>query len=337
MKDISSLKALSHYPVMLKEVLDVCRPDKGGLFIDCTFGAGGYSNAILSHPKTKVIALDRDSNSKKYANITKKKYKKRFSFYNLKFSQLDKFSKKNIKADSIIFDLGLSSLQIFNLKRGFSFNSTGMPDMRMGLNSINAQEVLNNLDLRTLRDIFNYFGEEKESFNIASNIIKHRKIKPISTIPELVEIIKKSKKRDFKKKTNISTQVFQAIRIFVNKEISELIEGLINATKLLKSQGTIIIISFHSIEDKIIKFFFTNFSKNQSRGSRYYPDKFQKKILFENYRNRIIRPSSKEILFNNPSRSAKLRFAIRAKDSFLYPIDFKNRFSHYLELENRYV
>ena len=337
MEDISSLKTSPHYPVMLEKVLDICSPQKGGLFLDCTFGCGGYSNAILSFPKTKVIALDRDLHIKKYADKTKKNYKNRFTFHNLRFSQLDKVIDKNTKVDSIIFDLGLSSLQILNLERGFSFNSKGSLDMQMGLNSISAQEVLNNLGLKTLSDIFKFFGEEKEAFSIASNIIKQRKNRPITSVEDLVNIIRRSKKRNFKKKINISTQTFQAIRIFVNKEIFELIEGLIHAAKILKKGGKIIVVTFHSIEDKIVKFFFTNFSENKSRVSRYYPDEDQEKILFENYRNKVIRPSSSEVDINNPSRSAKLRFVTRSKDNFFYPTDFKNKFFHYLELENRHV
>tara|TARA_Y100001970_G_scaffold290608_1_gene424974 strand:+ start:935 stop:1948 length:1014 start_codon:yes stop_codon:yes gene_type:complete len=337
MKDISSLRTSPHYPVMLEQVLEVCQPQKGGLFIDCTFGSGGYSNAILSFPKTKVIALDRDLNTQQYINNTKKKYKNRFIFHNSKFSALDKVVNNNTKIDSIIFDLGLSSLQISNLKRGFSFNSKSKLDMRMGLNSISAEEVLNNLDFETLRDVLKFFGEEKEAFRIASNIVKQRDKKPITSIPDLVNIVRKSKKRNFKKKINISTQTFQAIRIFVNKEIFELIEGLISATKLLKEGGKIIVITFHSIEDKIVKFFFTNFSENKSRGSRYYPDIDNQKILFKNYKNKVIRPNKKEIENNNPSRSAKLRVITRSRDKFFYPIDLKNKFFHYLELENKHV
>ena len=208
MKDISSLRTSPHYPVMLEQVLEVCQPQKGGLFIDCTFGSGGYSNAILSFPKTKVIALDRDLNTQQYINNTKKKYKNRFIFHNSKFSALDKVVNNNTKIDSIIFDLGLSSLQISNLKRGFSFNSKSKLDMRMGLNSISAEEVLNNLDFETLRDVLKFFGEEKEAFRIASNIVKQRDKKPITSIPDLVNIVRKSKKRNFKKKINISTQTF---------------------------------------------------------------------------------------------------------------------------------
>ena len=169
------------------------------------------------------------------------------------------------------------------------------------------------------------------------NIIKERKKGPILSTPDLVEIIKRSKKKDFKKKINISTKTFQAIRIFVNKEFSELIEGLINATQLIKAGGKIIVVSFHSIEDKIVKFFFTNYSKNKSKVSRYYPDLPKEKSLSENYKNKIITPSEKELKINSPSRSAKLRFVTRSESDFFYPKEFKKKFMHYIDLENKHV
>tara|TARA_Y100001970_G_scaffold95263_1_gene120039 strand:+ start:2150 stop:3163 length:1014 start_codon:yes stop_codon:yes gene_type:complete len=337
MKDISSSKNFSHYPVMLNEVMKLCSPENGGNFIDCTFGSGGYSDAILSFKNTKVISLDRDSNTIDYASEIKKKYNDRFIFYNEKFSNLDRVIKKDFKADFIIFDLGISSMQIFNLDRGFSFKSKSNVDMRMGLNSISAQDVLNKYDFKKLKNIIKYFGDEKESSRIASNIIKEREKSPINSIPRLVEIIEKSKKKNYKKKINICTQTFQAIRIFVNKEISELVSGLIQATKFLKKGGKLVLISFHSLEDKIIKFYFTNYSKNKSKGSRYYPQTKNDNILFENYKNKIIRPTVKEINENNPSRSAKLRYATRSKDNFFYPEELKKRFINYLNLESENV
>ena len=336
MKNLSSPQDISHYPVMLDEVLKICNPINGGDFIDCTFGYGGFSNAILSYPKTKVIALDRDIQTKKYAEKIKKNYKDRFSFYNKKFSELS----KNIttkKFDFIIFDLGVSNMQILNLDRGFSFNSKTSIDMRMGLNLISANEVINSYSQQTLNDIIRLFGDEKESFKISKNIINERKKSPISSSFDLARIIKKSKKKDFNKKINISTKTFQALRIFVNKEFSELINGLIEATKLVKSGGKIIVISFHSLEDKIVKFFFTNYSKNKSKVSRYLPDLSKGSTLFENYKNKIVTPSSEEIIKNNASRSAKLRYITRCKNDFFYPNDLKKKFIKYLELENRYV
>ena len=333
MKDISSFKTFSHYPVMLKQVLNICDPENGGLFIDCTYGAGGYTNAILSYPKTKVIALDRDPNIKNFVEKTKRNYENRFFFHNSKFSELNKILSKNTEADCIIFDLGLSSLQLSDLQRGFSFNSKEEPDMGMGLNKNNAKDVLNNFDAKTLATIFKLLGEEKEASKISKNIIKSRENGLIKTIPDLIKIIKKSKRKNFKKKINLSTQVFQALRIFVNKEITELIKGLINASKFLKVGGKVIVVTFHSIEDKIVKFFFTNFSLNKSKNSRYVPENNNKNILFRSYKNKIIRPDLEEIKQNNPSRSAKLRYAVRSEHNFIYPIDFENKFNNYLELE----
>ena len=337
MKNFSSPQHISHYPVMLDEVLKICNPINGGDFIDCTFGYGGFSNAILSYPKTKVIALDRDIQTKKYAEKIKKNYKDRFSFYNKKFSELSKNIATKKKFDFIIFDLGISNMQILNLDRGFSFNSKTSIDMRMGLNSISANEVINSYSQQTLNDIIRLFGDEKESFKISKNIINERKKSPISSSVDLAGIIKKSKKKDFNKKINVSTKTFQALRIFVNKEFSELINGLIEATKLIKSGGKIIVISFHSLEDKIVKFFFTNYSKNKSKVSRYLPDLSKGNTLFENYKNKIVIPSSEEIIKNNASRSAKLRYITRCKNDFFHPDDLKKKFIKYLELESRYV
>ena len=150
----------------------------------------------------------------------------------------------------------------------------------------------------------------------------------------MVKIIEKSKKKTFSHKINPSTKTFQAIRIFVNKEISELINGIINATRFLKPGGKILVVSFHSIEDKIIKYFFRNYSKNKSKPSRYLPDNNNdNEVLFENYTNLTIKPNSSEILKNNPSRSAKLRFAIRSKNDFSYPNSLVQKFNNYLNIE----
>ncbi len=194
--------------------MKLCSPENGGNFIDCTFGSGGYSDAILSFKNTKVISLDRDSNTIDYASEIKKKYNDRFIFYNEKFSNLDRVIKKDFKADFIIFDLGISSMQIFNLDRGFSFKSKSNVDMRMGLNSISAQDVLNKYDFKKLKNIIKYFGDEKESSRIASNIIKEREKSPINSIPRLVEIIEKSKKKNYKKKNKYLYSNFSSNKNF---------------------------------------------------------------------------------------------------------------------------
>ena len=331
MKDFSSPKNLSHFPVMLEEVLKICNPSKGGNFIDCTFGYGGYTNAILSYPKTKVLAIDRDLNTKKFADITKKNYKNRFTFHNKKFSDLSKVADKKTKFDFIVFDLGISTMQIMDKDRGFSFNSNSSIDMRMGLNSISAQEVVNSFSQSTLNDIFKFFGEEKESKFIARNIVKERLKKKLDT-QSLVKIIDNTKrKKNFK--VHSATKVFQALRIFVNKEISELIFGLINATKVLKKDGVLAVVTFHSLEDKIVKYFLKSLSEKKSI-SRYAPITEQPETLLKLNEKKAIVPSDKEISENLPSRSAKLRYAIKKTDFYDFKTDILDQFSNLIEIEN---
>ena len=328
---ITSLE-FTHFPVMLNEVLKTSLPKTGGKLIDCTFGGGGYSKEFLKAPKIYVEALDRDKKVLPIAKELERKFPDRFKFYQIKFSQLDKISNETV--DAVIFDLGLSSIQLDDLNRGFSFKSEKDLDMSMGLNNISALDVINNLSEKDLKLIIKILGEEKEAYKIAKNIVKNRNVKKITNTLDLVKIIKKSKKKNYISKINPCTKTFQALRIFVNKEITELIYGIINATKKLKPGGKICVVTFHSIEDRIIKYFFSNFSKNKSRSSRYFPEnKIEEIILFEEYRNKIFRPSKREVELNNRSRSAKLRFAIRSKDKFQYPGELIKKFKTYLDLE----
>ena len=327
----SSLE-FSHFPVMLSEVIKLSSPTEGGLFVDCTFGGGGYTSNLLKFPKTTVIGLDRDPSVISIAKKIEKKFQSRFKFYQLKFSQIDQILKKNV--DTIIFDLGLSSIQLNNLKRGFSFKSKDKLDMTMGISDLSAQDAINNLSEKDLKLIIKILGEENEASKIAKNIVNARLIKKITRVDELVKIIEKSKKKNFYNKINPCTKTFQALRIFVNKEISELITGLIFATKFLKPGGKILIVSFHSIEDKIVKFFFSNFSENQSKPSRYQPEQNNKNsVLFKKYSNKVIKPSKEELFKNRASRSAKLRFAIRSSNEFIFPQVLKEKFKKYLDVE----
>ena len=323
----------SHFPVMLDEILKITSPISGGKYIDCTFGGGSYSREILKIPKTKVKSIDRDKKITFIAKELEKKFPQRFKFYQIKFSQLNTVINDNV--DGIIFDLGLSSIQLNNLERGFSFKSNKKLDMTMGLNSVSALEVINNLSEANLKSIIKYLGEEQEASKIAKNIVKHRNNKKITNTTDLVKIIEKSKRVDYSKKINPCTKTFQAIRIFVNKEITELIFGIINATKKLKPGGKILVVSFHSIEDRIIKYFFNNFSKNRSKPSRYFPENnIEEMALFETYKNKIFKPSKYEIDQNKRSRSAKLRFAIRSSNTFYYPKELIDKFKKFLDLES---
>ena len=333
MNNQTSSLEFSHFPVMLNEVLKISSPLTGKQFIDCTFGGGGYSKEILKFSKTNIIAIDRDKNVLVEAKKLEKKYPKRFKFNQIKFSQLESLSINNV--DYVIFDLGLSSIQLDNFDRGFSFKSNKRLNMTMGLNEISALDAINNLSELDLKKVIKILGDEKEASKIAKNIVNHRDKKKINNTNELVKIIEKSKKKNYSNKINPCTKTFQALRIFVNKEITELINGIINATKKLKPGGKILVISFHSIEDRIVKYFFTNFSKNKSRPSRYLPEnQVFDTALFDQYKNRVLRPSNEEIKQNNRSRSAKLRFAVRSRNNFEYPSDLIKKFKNYLNLES---
>jgi len=320
-----------HYPVLLKELISIITPQYGGTFIDCTFGQGGYTKKILGFPNTKVIALDRDSNSLKKSEEIKKIFEERFLFKNIKFSQLNNLKLKNENIRGIIFDLGYSYSQIKDSSKGLSFQSIGELNMKMGINSFSAKETVNNLDEDKLEKIFKYFGEEKESKRIAHNIVEDRKKREITT-EELVRIIESSKrKKNFK--THSATKVFQALRIFVNKEISELIYGLINATRIVKKDGIIAVVTFHSIEDKIVKYFFKSLSENKSV-SRYMPKGDEKVNLFKLISKKAITPSEREINENPPSRSAKLRYVIKKEEFYDFETDILEKFSNLIEIEN---
>ena len=333
MNNQTSSLEFTHVPVMLNEVLKISSPSSGGKFIDCTFGGGGYSKEILKFLSTNVQAIDRDKKSLLVAEEFEKKFPLRFKFYRIKFSQLDTVSKDNV--DVIIFDLGLSTIQLDDLERGFSFKSHKKLNMTMGLNEISAMEAINNLSEADLKLIIKNLGDEKEASKIAKNIVKHRNIKKITSTDTLVKIIEKSKKKNFLNKINPCTKTFQALRIFVNKEITELINGIIIATKKLKPGGKILVVSFHSLEDRIIKYFFSNFSKNKSRPSRYLPEnETSETTLFDEYKNRVFRASKYEIGNNNRARSAKLRFAVRNRNKFRYPKDLIKKFKKYLDLES---
>jgi len=320
-----------HYPVLLNEIVSIITPQYGGTFIDCTFGQGGYTKKILEYSNSKVIALDRDKESKNTSLIIKKIFKERFFFENKKFSQINELNLKNENIRSIIFDLGYSYTQIKSAEKGLSFTSRGELNMKMGLNDFSAKDVIHKLDKKDLEKIFKFFGEEKDSKRIANRIVKNRKSKKIYT-QDLVKIIESSKRKIFYK-THIATKVFQALRIFVNQEVSELIYGLINAAKILKPGGIIAVVTFHSLEDKIVKFFFKSLSENQSI-SRYMPKTNEKDKLFKLINKKPIIPSNEEIKKNPPSRSAKLRFAIKAKDIANFEKEILEKFSYLLEIEN---
>jgi 16S rRNA (cytosine1402-N4)-methyltransferase len=305
----------NHVPVMLKEVLSFIPKEKKINLIDATFGGGGYSRAILKDFNIKhLIAIDRDPISKIFYEELKKNFEN-IELFNQKFSKLDELLKDSEhfieKYDVIIFDLGVSSNQIDNPERGFSFQQDGPLDMKMGSSNLNAFEVINSFDEKKLADIFYEFGEEKYSRRIAKNIVINRTKKTIENTLELSEIIKKSVpvKNNFKK-IHPATKTFQALRIFINDELNELKIALEKSENLLEKNGLLIIVSFQSLEDRIVKDFFNHKSGKRWRSSRHLPDLADLgpttlKIITK----KPLRPKDFEINDNPRSRSAKLRVA----------------------------
>ena len=322
-------KENEHFPVLLNELISIISPHYGGTFIDCTFGQGGYTKKILQNSNNKVVAIDRDEKSKTFADQFKSKYPNRFLFKNLKFSDIANVEKDSNKLKGVIFDLGYSTYQMNDPEKGLSFKNTGELNMKLGLNNYSAKEVINSLSEKELFTIFKFFGEENQSKIISKKIIKSRKEKSLNT-RDLVNIINTIKKNP-KKKIHNATKVFQALRIFVNEEISELIYGLINSFKLLPIGGIMVIITFHSIEDKIVKYFFKNYSEKKNT-SRYLPSSNDKILLFKINRRKPIIPSKKELNKNPSSRSAKLRYAIKLNNSDNFN-DFIKKFEYLLDIE----
>ena len=278
----------------------------------------------------KVIAIDRDQDVYLYAKELEKKYNNRFHFQNIKFSEINRIEIKSNDLKAIIFDLGYSINQIRDLNRGLSFKSKGKLNMKMGINNFSCHEVISNMSETNLYKIFKYYGNEKYSKKIARKIVKTRKTKIIKT-EDLIKIVDSTKRFKYSKINN-STKIFQALRIFVNKEISELINGLINAFNLIPLGGIIAVVTFHSIEDKIVKFFFKNYSEVKN-SSRYIPFKQSSIRCFDLKNKKPITPNDKELKLNPPSRSAKLRFATKINNECNFE-EFIQKFKQLIDIEN---
>ena len=315
-----SLDTIPHYPVMLNEVISSIQQSNKKTIIDCTFGCGGYSSKLLeTFPDCKVVGIDRDPSVKKFANILEKKFKKRFFFVNEKFSNLKEIIaeyKKDI--GSFVFDFGISSFQLDDYSRGFSFNSNIKLDMRMGKNKISAYEVINEASLEDLNGIIKIFGEDKDHKKIAKEIVRSREVKKIYSTQDLCDAIIKAKGNKYFKK-NPCTKTFQAIRMIVNQELSEIFNALEKTIQLSISNTIITAVTFHSLEDRVVKKIFNVTRDSDQNPSRYIPIIHQdkKKTFLEKAKNKPTKPSKKEIIFNPRSRSAKLRTVIKIGSEIL--------------------
>ena len=287
-----------HKPVMIKEVLSFI-PENSNIVVDATLGEGGHTKAMLDL-NLEVHSFERDKNILEIAKKRLADYKK-FYYYNNTYDKMIDLLPKNIigNVDFILYDLGVSMFHFKKAEKGFSFNENNKLDMRLGINKINAYEVINKYEKKDLERIFKEYGEIKNYSKLAEIIIKERNKKNIETAKELENIIfhnsDKSKKYG---KINPATLIFQAIRIEVNDELNILKKSIENIKNILKKYGVVVIISYHSLEDRIVKRFFKDNEKTKNKDG-----------IFKLLNSKVLKPTNEEIKLNIASRSAKLRAA----------------------------
>lgn len=314
-----------HIPVMLAEVLDNLAVKDGGIYVDGTFGNGGYTKAILDAADCKVIAIDRDKDAIKRADAVKKEYGERFQILHGCFGDMKELL-EGIginKVDGVVLDIGVSSVQLDTPERGFSFRFDAELDMRMdNSKGDSAKDFINTASEKEIADVIYKYGEERNSRKIASAIGKERKIKEITTTFELAEIVRKCvplSKKEYKAKISgakvidQATKTFQALRIYVNDELGELERGLVDGAELLNEGGRLVVVTFHSLEDRLVKKYFRKISGNNPKTSRHSPEAqveiFEKTEApsFKLNSRRALCAGQEEIKINPRSRSAKLR------------------------------
>ncbi len=316
-----------HFPVMGDEIIGMAAPRDGEIFVDGTFGGGGYSRALLETANCTVYAIDRDSTVQETALAMAAEFSGRFHMLPGCFSQMDSMvGEQGIKAvDGVMLDIGVSSMQFDDAERGFSFQNDGPLSMRMSDQGLSAEDVVNDFEEEKLANIIYQYGEEKKSRRIAKAITEARNLERITRTAQLASIIEKSAgyKRYIKGRKQIhpATRTFQALRIYVNDELGELRRGLAAAERILAPGGRLCVVSFHSLEDRIIKNFFKQRSGSAPQGSRHLPQALDKtesgnnESSFKMIVRGAIKPSKKEIEQNIRSRSAKLRGASRTTAS----------------------
>lgn len=307
------LQTTRHIPVMLKEVLQSLSPKDGETYVDATFGNGGYTEAILNAANCRVIAIDRDPSVLQRTDEFKVRYGERFEFRAGTFGDIANLISDKI--DGAVFDIGVSSMQLDDGFRGFSFNKEAALDMRMSMSGVSAKEIVNNMSEKELADLIYIYGEEKKSRQIARRIAEYRQNKAIETTTELAGIIYKIMPKKFGQ-TDPATRTFQALRIAVNDELRQLENGLSGAMEILSGEGRLVVVDFHSLEDRIVKNFFNQNSARKIHISRYKatsePIAADDKIF--TYASKAILPTENECATNPRARSAKLRYAIKRKE-----------------------
>ena len=307
------MTAARHIPVMMTEVLDALAPSDGGVYLDGTFGAGGYAQAILDAANCHLIAIDRDPDAVASGAAVKARYGDRLTLVQGRFSEMEQLAgaagARQVRG--VTLDLGVSSMQLDQAQRGFSFAAEGPLDMRMAQAGESAADVVNSRGQEELADIIYQLGDERRSRAVARAIVKARDIAPIERTSTLAEIVAKVVGRGAGR-IHPATRTFQALRIYVNSEIEELRRGLCAAERLLAPQGWLVVVSFHSLEDREVKQFLAERSGLQPSPSRHLPPSDDHlPITFQLPRRGAAKPTPAEIAVNPRARSARLRVAQR--------------------------
>ena len=295
---------IRHIPVLLPEVLEALAPAPGQVILDGTFGAGGYTSAILARGAS-VIALDRDPSAIAAGQPLAEASGGKLTLVHSRFSDLAAHAPAG-GLDGVVLDIGVSSMQIDEAGRGFSFQKNGPLDMRMSAAGVSAADVVNRAKVSDLIRIFGFLGEEKQAGRIARAIEKARAKEPFETTRQLANLIETVTPRKAKDKIHPATRVFQALRIFVNDELGELAEALFAAERALKPGGRLVVVSFHSLEDRIVKKFFQD-RAGKAAGSRHLPEVHDRAATFAPVGRPMVSASEAESAVNPRARSAKLR------------------------------
>ncbi len=297
-----------HVPVLLRPLLAAVAPVEG-VWLDGTFGAGGYARGLLEAGAAMVIGVDRDPLALQMAAPWAAEYGDRLRLVAGNFSELDLHAGGML--DGVVLDLGVSSMQLDRAERGFSFQKDGPLDMRMSQEGESAADLVNGADEGVLADILYHYGEERASRRIAKAIVEARAVEPISTTLRLAEIVAKCLPRPKPGQSHPATRSFQAIRIAVNTEFGELAAGLQAAERALKPGGRLAVVTFHSLEDRIVKRFFQIASGTEANANRYAPARADTSARFEVMTRKAVAPDEMELEENPRARSAKLRVARR--------------------------
>lgn len=304
--------APSHIPVLLEPIMKAIAPVHG-VWLDGTFGAGGYTRALLDAGAARVLAVDRDPDVFMRAERWAAQYVERLVMVAGEFGQLDMLAEQNgaMQLDGIVLDIGVSSMQIDQAERGFSFAKDGPLDMRMSQSGVSAADIVNSAEEKTLADILFQYGEERASRRIARRIVNTRKDAPITTTGQLAALVASCLPYPKPGHPHPATRSFQALRIAVNDELKQLVDGLVAAENALRPGGVLAVVTFHSLEDRIVKRFIQARSGAGPRGNRFQPELDVELPRFERLTRKAVGPSDTEIADNPRARSAKLRMARR--------------------------